>query len=150
MPSATIIAPMFARERSVTPSVSFNAYLSRLMTVAVPPRQLMDYVRTLKEFTGRRLMEVMADEMAQVAKTASSSTRSFNERVVEAIDSIPPSLRNQGNTVSSLGGMTGDFVARLAKGEKPNLVDTGLLTLNREVGGWARGELAIIAGRPPT
>src|SRR4030067_558007 len=147
MPSATIIAPMFARERNVTPSVSFHAYLSRLMTVAVPPRQLMDYVRTLKEFTGRRLMAVMADEMAQVAKSASSSILSFNERVVEAIDGITASLRNQGNPRSSPGRMTKDFVARLAKGEKPNLVDTGLLTLNREVGGWARGELNILAGR---
>lgn len=145
-PSPVILAPLFQNDR--IGDITVAQYLARLMNVSAPMEHAYDYVRTLKEFSGRRAMAIMGEQMQQVAGSVNQSILEFNEEVVGALDVINADMRKTKKTSRMIGEITRDHLDRLKAGQKPNLINTGLLDLNRDIGGWPRGELTIIAGRP--
>lgn len=146
MPTPVILAPHFQNDR--VGEISVAQYLARIMPRAAPLEHLPDYIRTLKEYTGRRIMMVLAAQMTETAKSINQSILNFNEEAVGALDAINADMRRGKKTSFSIGEITADHLARLKAGEKPNMIDTGLVDLNRDIGGWPRGELTILAGRP--
>lgn len=146
MPTPVILAPHFQNDR--VGEITIAQYLARIMPLAAPLEHVPDYIRTLKEYTGRRVMLALADQMSQTAKAINQSILEFNEEAVGALDAINADMRRGKKTSFSIGEITADHLARLKAGEKPNMIDTGLIDLNREIGGWPRGELTILAGRP--
>jgi replicative DNA helicase len=124
-----------------------SQYLGRLMTVAAPHGQLLDYIRSLKEFTGRRVMTQLAMDMANVAGSVEKPLADFVAYAISQLDGVSSSLRSQKRTMQQIGDMAVAVLENLKSGKKPESISTGLRDLDRIVGGWHRGELAIIAGR---
>lgn len=125
-----------------------SQYLGRLMSVAAPRGQLLDYIRSLKEFTGRRTMALLGSTMAGVAASTETPLAEFIAYAVGQLDAVAGGLRSQKRTMSQIGDMAVAVLDNLKAGKKPSSITTGLRDLDRIVGGWHRGELAVLAGRP--
>jgi replicative DNA helicase len=125
-----------------------SQYLGRLMGVAAPRGQLLDYIRSLKEFTGRRTMALLGSTMASVAASNETPLAEFIAYAIAQLDTVSSGLRSQKQTIGQIGDMAVAVLDELKAGKKPASIPTGLRDLDRIVGGWHRGELAIIAGRP--
>lgn len=145
--SPVVLAPQFARDQ-VAEGVNGAVYLVRLGTAATSRDLLPDYIRALKELAGRRVLAELAQEMARIAKSPSAALQPFAERTVEAMDDILAGLRRQKVSSWMFDELAQSRIDQLRSGEKPNLIDTGLLTLNKAIGGFGRGYLVILAGRP--
>ena len=146
-PSPIVLAPQFNGDRRADGTVA--DYLFELArTNAVPRDHMPDYVRALKEMAGRRMMSLLATQMADVARSPSASPQPFAERTIQMFGEMLSGLRRQRISSFSAGELAQGTIERLKARGKPNLVDTGLESLNRDIGGWPRGELTVLAGRP--
>ncbi|HKJ62807.1 MAG TPA: DnaB-like helicase C-terminal domain-containing protein [Hyphomicrobiales bacterium] len=119
-----------------------------LVMWAVDTERFVSCLRSLKEFSGRREMVQIANEMNMIASQTIMPILPFNEDVTARLNSISAAMRQGKVTSFSVGEIVRDQIERLKSGTRPNLIDTGLLDLNRTIGGWARGSLVIMAGRP--
>ncbi len=145
-PSPAILAPQFAKDK--IGDVPAPQYMLTLVRHAVSLDDLSHYVRSLREYSGRRAMVGISEEMGKTAKSLNSQILPFNEGVVATLGQISAGMKHGRQSSYMLADVAQQTVDRLRSGEKPNLVDTGLADLNLDIGGWTRGELTILAGRP--
>lgn len=145
-PSPVILAPQFLRDK--VGEMPFVQYIARLITMQTRREVMPDYIRALKEMSGRRTLAEMSTHMAEVAGSASSNLHGFAEHAVGRLDEILSGLRRQRVTSMMIGELTERRLASLRAGEVPHLIDTGLLSLNKMLGGFSRGNLIVLAGRP--
>jgi len=145
VPTAAIVSPLLGNEIcNAKPALQ---YVMDLVRQAVPLDEFAGYLRALREFTGRRAMLEISKQMAGTAKDAKQPILPFNEQVCAALGEISASMNSARITSYSLGDLAAQKVAAMRAGESLRLIKTGLSDLDREIGGWARGELSIIAGR---
>lgn len=145
-PSPAILAPQFAKDK--IGDVPAPQYMLTLIRSAVSLDDLSNYVRSLREYSGRRQMVGISEEMGKTAKSLNAQILPFNEGVVATLGQISAGMKHGRQSSYMLEDVAQQTVDRLRSGQKPNLVDTGLADLNRDIGGWTRGELTILAGRP--
>jgi replicative DNA helicase len=146
-PSPVVLAPQFCRDRMGSGTIA--DYLGYLAAKRFVSREhLSDYIRALKEMAGRRIMTTMAGQMSEIAGSPTAPIGPFLDDAVETLGEIRSTMRRQRVSSLSAGELAQTIIDRLRSGEAPRLVDTGLTTLNRHLGGWPRGELTILAGRP--
>jgi replicative DNA helicase len=119
----------------------------RMVRERLPMEDFAGALQSLKEYSGRRLMLVIAERMTETARTFAAPILAFNEEAISALDDISASMRHSKPTAYDIGEWGNRIIASLKSGKKDNLVPTGLTDLDREIGGWPRGELSIIAGR---
>lgn len=144
-PSALTLAPAFRQMNFA--GITGAEYIARMMSVAISKAMMPEYVRSLKEFAGRRVMAGLADYLkAEVFKPGSDIAGAIALASGE-MDAIMASLRFQRRTLRSLGDIALESIVSLESGKKPALINAGVSDINRMFGGWHRGELAIIAGR---
>lgn len=146
LPSPESIGPQLGN--MLVGTMTMRAYLGKLVTVATYPEMLLSHVRVLKEFAGRRTMLAMADHMRAIAQQPEAPILPFIGEAVPALDEIAAGMMRRSQSSFLSEQLAAETVARLKSGEKPNLIKTGLLDLDKMIGGWARGELTIIGGRP--
>lgn len=128
------------------PLIEYIKDLAAKKTVAVDA--LVDYIRSLKEFTGRRMMAAMGQQMIEVAVASDISVQDFLDEVAEASSKAASAIRQQRVTSFTLGQLHDIVMADLKQKRDFNLVPSGIAALDKIMGGWPRGELSIIAGRP--
>lgn len=104
-------------------------------------------VQSLKEYSGRRAMIAISGQMAVVAQDFKQPILSFNQEAVAALDDISASMRHSRVTAYDASEWGNRLIANLKTGKQDTLVPTGLADLDRELGGWPRGELTILGGR---
>jgi replicative DNA helicase len=144
--SPALLAPM-VRDLVVDGKPALH-YLLQLVRQAVQIIDVGGYVQALKEYSGRRTMVEVANQMAAIAPNGNEPILPFNEGVCSELERISAAMRQSRRTTFAIEEMAQQTVDRLRAGKQPNLVDTGLIDLNRDIGGWTRGELTILAGRP--
>lgn len=144
--SPVALAPQFQGEK--VGEITVAQYLGRLMVVAIRRQDLPDLIRALKDMSGRRQLGEMAAAMGTIASSAVAPLAPFLEHVAGTCDDIMAGLRKQQITAFSIGDLNKDALARLRSKEESSLISTGLRTLDDALGGFGRGELSIIAGRP--
>lgn len=144
--SPVVLGPQFAGMK--LGDITVSQYLGRLITVAEPRHLMPDYIRALKEYTARRVLAGLSQTMGDVAKTEHSQVQPFVEEVARQMDIILSGMRRGRITSFSAEELAARTIARLKAKTPSHLLDTGLDTLNDELGGFGRGELNIIAGRP--
>jgi replicative DNA helicase len=145
-PSPAILAPQFVGDK--IEGMPAPQYMLQLVRNAVTLDDLSHYVRSLREYSGRREMVGIAEEMGKTAKSLSAQILPFNEGVVASLGQISAGMKHGRQSSFMLADAAQQTVDRLRSGKKPNLIDTGLADLNKDIGGWTRGELTILAGRP--
>lgn len=109
---------------------------------------LQSNIKSLKEFAGRRRMVELGERICLTGGTIISPVLAECEQAITDLDNIAAELRNTRLTSHTIGELSQRVIDTLASGDVTHLVDTGLSDLNKEVGGFARGELTILAGRP--
>jgi replicative DNA helicase len=145
IPSPTLVAPALAKEIcNAKPAMQYVMELARL---AVGLDEFQSYLQALREFAGRRRMQHISAQMAEVAKDPKRSILPFNEDVTAELNQISAGVRNARITCFDLGELAAQKIEAIRSGKQSNLIRTGLSDLDREIGGWSRGELSIIAGR---
>lgn len=140
------LGPQFAADRIGQMSVA--EYLARLVTVSVPAKLAVDHVRALKEFTARRAMVGIAEQMHATAIAPSTDVAAFNASVVAELGRLSAGMRHARKSSHSLDEAATALLSRLKSGTRPDIISTGLSDLDKVLGGWHRGELAVAAGRP--
>ena len=146
VPSPVLIGPQL-QSLTIGP-LTGPQYLSRLLTASLPRKQAADHVPQLKELAGRRLMLDIGAQMQEVAKQPASPILPFNAEVVNALDEIQMRLRSGRKTAKIAAEAAEGVLERLKSGGRPDIIKTGSADLDRVLGGWHRGELAILAARP--
>lgn len=141
-----VLGPQFQADK--VGEISVAEYLARLTTTGLPVKLAVDHVRALKEFTARRAMLGIAEQMRASALSPSSGISEFNASVVAELGRLSAGMRHARKSSHSLGEATKALMGRLNSGEKRDIITTGLADLDRALGGWHRGELAVAAGRP--
>lgn len=109
---------------------------------------LQSNIRSLKEFSGRRRMVRLGEHLHSAGQTILLPVLFECEDAIAELDGIAAQLRNTRSTSHTIGELSQRVVDMLASGDITHLVDTGLSDLNKEIGGFSRGELTILAGRP--
>lgn len=109
---------------------------------------LQSNIRSLKEFSGRRRAVRLGEHLYVAGGVLFNSLLDECESAIADLDGIAAQLRNAKPTSHTIGELSQRVVDMLASGDITHLVDTGLSDLNKEIGGFARGELTILAGRP--
>jgi replicative DNA helicase len=144
-PSAQTLIPTF---RSMNfGGISGAEYIARMLSVAISKAMMPEYVRSLKEFAGRRVMAGLADYLKTEVFKPGSDIAGAIALATGEMDAVMASLRFQRRTLRALGDIALESIASLESGEKPALINAGISDINKMFGGWHRGELAIIAGR---
>ncbi len=110
---------------------SIQDIASRLRNLAVR-RRLSDYLHTLAD--------AINDESQGVPGLAADAIGQLNDYLADAIEATQnePHLYEACQT----------FIEHLQSGNDPIEIPTGLDDLDRDTGGWHRGQFAILAGRP--
>lgn len=115
---------------SNTPHVSDVA--QRLRALAVR-RRLADYLRAMSH--------AFEDETQAASALAADAAGQINDFLAAAISTE--------KTAFTLRQASEDFIANYLNSEAPSVeITTGLIDLDRATGGWHRGEVSYLAGRP--
>lgn len=144
--SPTVLAPQFQDEK--IGDISVAQYLGRLITLSTRRENVPDHIRALKDMSGRRELSEMAKSMADVSNSAAAPLAPFLEHVSSTCEGIMAGLRRQQITAFTIGELNKAALERLRAPGGSDLIHTGLHTLDESLGGFGRGELNILAGRP--
>jgi replicative DNA helicase len=137
--------------RKETDSVGGVAYIAAL-TEGLPRRlSIEEYVRIVKDKSQlRRTINVCASAITQAADQSVSADEILietNVRLLEiSADSLSEPIPMATASVNELEAIT---VEHKNKGKDRHVISSGLETLDDRIGGgWAEGELSILAGKP--
>jgi replicative DNA helicase len=145
-PSPVVLAPQFQRDK--VGEITVAQYLARLVTMRASQHHMPDHVRALKELTARRVLMAMGEQMWHTAGNLAQPVSSFIEQAVATCDEILSGMRRQRISSFSLADLAQESVLRLKDRDEPNLIKTGLAGLDKDMGGFGRGDLIVLAGRP--
>lgn len=148
LPSVNAIVPLLQGQEAggLKPWQVLN--LSTKLLTEVSAEALQSNLRSLKEYSGRRRIATLGQQLHTIGNTMLFPLLPECEDAIAEIDHIAAQLRNTRSTSHTIGELSQRVVDQLASGDVTHLVDTGMSDLNKEIGGFARGELTILAGRP--
>lgn len=132
-------------EDEIAPGVSGGEYLKRLYVHGAGVGDVADAVETLLDLSRKAAIERIGSN----AMFAARSTRAAHEIVretIEQLQAIPGAIGKTYRRKSSASAIDGLFEFLTSEGT--HCIPTGLLALDTAVGGWPRGELSVVAGRP--
>lgn len=148
MPSVTAIVPLLQGQEAGGVKAAQILNLATHFIRENSLDALQSNIRSLKEFSGRRRMVGLGENLFIAGGSLLFSVIEECESAIAELDGIAAQLRNTRSTSHTIGELSQQVVDTLASGDVTHLVDTGLSDLNKEIGGFARGELTILAGRP--
>lgn len=102
----------------------------------------------VKGFSARRKLASLSEVIGKEAKEAGIAPRDTALMAIEAMNSVIAMSRKSSPAAQMVGDAARELVDSLDDPDDGSLISTGLKTLDRFMGGWPRGELSIIAGRP--
>jgi replicative DNA helicase len=135
----------------VTPELTAAQYVARLASEAINTQSAKSYAHSIREMADRRWLVELADRI----KVGATSARPVSDLAVEAIEDLDTIASMQ--TASHLAAVdVGAAAERLVESmtvrmQNPGAltgISTGLADLDAKTGGYHRGELTILAGRP--
>jgi replicative DNA helicase len=150
-PRLTIAALGPAATTQITSELTAAQYVARLAAEAVDTKSAKSYAHSIREVADRRRLLELADRI----KVSATSARPVSDLAVEAIEDLDAIASMQ--TASHLSAVdVGAAAERLVESmtvrmQNPGAltgISTGLADLDAKTGGYHRGELTILAGRP--
>lgn len=104
--------------------------------------------KLLRELAMRRRIMHAADAMTEMATNYKAPIPAIISESVRALDDIAARTKPAGRTKWTMQEATDDVLDKLADGEVPEMISTGLADLDRMTGCLRRGQYGILAGRP--
>ena len=145
-PNAIVMRRHFEGQKILSEPASM--YFAKLIGESTAPSLAIDCVATLKEFTARRQLKMLASIIADDAQHLGAPVRDTSLKSIEYLDEITAKLRGSRKSSSKIGVAAHALIEKLRAGKSEDLITTGFLGLDSMLGGWHRGELAIVAARP--
>jgi replicative DNA helicase len=145
IPSLTAVAPSI-RDRQIHDRPALQVAME-FVREAVSLDELASNLQILKEYSGRRAMLEIASQMELTAKSPARSILTFNEGAAAELDRISTEMRYAKPSAYDASEWVDRSLEAIRSGVESRLINTGFADLNRQIGGWARGEVSIIAGR---
>ncbi|MDE2107108.1 MAG: AAA family ATPase, partial [Patescibacteria group bacterium] len=144
------LKPLFDQDDSLKP-IGGSQYLIRIAGAAVSAITAPDYARLVADLSLRRYAIAAAEDLLADAYTIDPD-RSASVILDEAQQnlSVIAERQDRGNGPVSIGSIVADTVRKIDETYKngaPAVVDTGLVDLDRLIGGMSGGNLVILAGR---
>lgn len=104
-------------------------------------------IDTLKDITTRRRLAVVAQSLAFASSETRSDILAEAADALRQIDSVLSANRTK-KTVASFYDLASDAIDELLNDDGSSRISTGIPALDESLGGWHRGQYAIMAGRP--
>jgi replicative DNA helicase len=135
----------------IKPELSVNQYVARIAAEAVGTQHAAGYARTVRDLSNKRRLVDIADRIK--ADTAGAQpVEDIAVEAIELLDEIAMSRQSRHLARVSIGDAAEQVVERMTERmQNPGTltgITTGLDDLDAKTGGFQRGELAILAGRP--
>lgn len=124
-----------------------HEYLMRITRGGVSAALLQGHVGELKQMSARRMLISLGKTMGEFGEAPTASLGEFLGDVVNELDTVAAGLRAQRQSTRHFSAPIAERIAKLRDGEVPDSIHTGLIDLNKIMGGWHRGELAVVAAR---
>jgi replicative DNA helicase len=144
------VRPFLPQDLKVSDGLTAGQYLARLAAEATTVINAVDYGRTIYELAARRQAIDIAEDL--IAAAHSPASQEFAENAVDALAELVTAGAEQSDTMRSAGAAVADFVAHIAalyQGTAPDdAIKIGLRDLDERIGGFRRGSLVVMAGRP--
>ena len=141
------LAPYFEGAEPVG-QLSVKQYLGRLLSAATTAHA-KEYAKTVREFAERRKLADLGNRLRTLAADHLASVSQIASETIGELDSVISSARpNHTATQASIGDSVCTLIEDLENGHADKPITTGLKDLDRVIGGWRRGEYAIVAARP--
>jgi replicative DNA helicase len=129
-----------------TDSIGGVAYLSDLITGLPRRLSITEYVRIVKE---KSLLRQVINACSAVITRAADQSEGANEIISAADRELLAIGANQSDeTLDSQSLREMALLQEQRKGTVRNFFSTGLLQVDAKVGGYAKGEVTVIGGRP--
>lgn len=129
-------------------------YLARAVTEAMPSEWTGNYARIVKDASVRRRLIAMAERLdADARNTAGTNPDKVLASALAELDEVRAALQAAtANDRAMLSTFAGGYLERLqdrlaGRGASMSL-QSGLTALDRKLGGFQRGGVTVIAGRP--
>jgi len=127
--------------------ISGATYVARLAGCA-DRTTARESVRIIKDMAARRQFVGIAGVLKELAHQPDAKPEQSGMEAIKALNEVIGSTRQKTSRPESVGAIAAQIIASLDSTEENNLVSTGMASLDRFMGGWPRGDLSIIAGRP--
>jgi replicative DNA helicase len=136
----------------IAPHTRIRDYLRRMVAerlygVGVLP--LNDMIETVLEASRRRKLAGIAGELQVAAMHGTKAIAAMATEAVAQLDEVLSTVRSQKRR-SYDAGIAGRSAIDMLSSECAAYPTTGLVDLDAMLGGWPRGELSVLAGRPGT
>jgi replicative DNA helicase len=139
-----------AGDVEVAPMMSMRDYLKGLIEenlYRIGVISLSDAVETVLDASQRRKLSMIGSELS-VGTYATASVSDVASGAMLKLDEVMSSLRTGKRKSYSASEAAESALAAIENNQGVDYPTTGLTDLDRILGGWPRGQLSIVAGRP--
>jgi replicative DNA helicase len=135
----------------VAPNLTVRGYLRGLIADSLGTLLLPfdDALETIKDASQRKALSEAGNDLMFGATSGGKSVADLAGEAVARIDDVMASLRSAKRRHYDAAGAGQSAIDLISRDVAPSPT-TGLTDLDRMLGGWPRGELSVIAGRPGT
>ena len=135
----------------IAPNLTVRGYLRGLVTDGLTSLLLPfdDALETIKDASQRKALGEAGSDLMFGATSGTKSVADLAGEAVSRIDDVLVSLRSGKRRAYDAAGAGQSAIDLITRDVAP-YPTTGLADLDRMIGGWPRGELSVIAGRPGT
>lgn len=137
--------------RGMLERVGGHDYIAELMDAVPSAHNVEDHARIVRDdYTLRSLAKAVADTHREITQTSDLSATELLERAEGRLaQSLEPTSQQTGGSVKELlSPVFADLEKRVDAGGALLGVPTGFPDVDEMTGGWQKGDLVIIAGRP--
>lgn len=147
-PNPILLAPLLANIEIPEMNITCAGYLGKLIAVGVTVYDGVNYALHLREFSSRRAMVNIAQQMGAIANNMAANIADFNVEAIKELDNLCSRINQRRPSSFDVAAIAREAVDRLKSGKKPEIIRSGLTDLDRVIGGLHRGEVIYPAGRP--
>jgi replicative DNA helicase len=107
-----------------------------------------DIAGALKELSHRRAIRAAGEQIASSVHDQAAGPAQLLTDAARSIDDLLAQCRPVGKTLWQMPDAADEMIAAVRDGDKDARIATGFEELDRATGGWRRGELTYLGGRP--
>ncbi len=144
-PTPIALAPVLGDMRCG--QISGASYIARLAGMS-DRTSVRESLTSVKDLAARRLMLNIAETLKECAKSTDSTPVNMSLEAIQALNDVIATSRKSVSKPQTAFEAARSLISTLDDPDDGGLISTGLNSLDAFMGGWPRGELSLIAGRP--
>jgi replicative DNA helicase len=127
--------------------VNGRTYIARLAAMS-DRTTARECLHSVKEMAARRMLMAVGDSLRTCATDMREGPVAYSLQAIQALNDVISTGRKAVSKPQTAFEAASDLVSSLDDPDDGSLISTGLNSLDAFMGGWPRGELSIVAGRP--